>query len=203
MASPSLQHEKGNSDGFEEEGRAASKASHAGIIRIGFEGISQPHFVEHPCFSNSIETFPGSIMQLWAAARPAAVYDVALRVSCAAGCNSTCKAVAACSTAKSAIIGLRQTHPASPVCARSQTGCAGHIGLSVARSSGAQAHIQGDGPVDGLNHFAHRCPAAAVRNVKPACVTTLGVNQSRVRQGLQHLRKKTLRRIGGRGQVRK
>jgi hypothetical protein len=28
---------------FEEEGRSASKASHAGIIRIGFEGISQPH----------------------------------------------------------------------------------------------------------------------------------------------------------------
>jgi hypothetical protein len=29
---------------FEEKGRWASKASHAGIIRIGFEGISQPHF---------------------------------------------------------------------------------------------------------------------------------------------------------------
>jgi len=27
---------KGNSDRFEEEGRSASKASHAGIIRIGF-----------------------------------------------------------------------------------------------------------------------------------------------------------------------
>jgi hypothetical protein len=28
------------------------KTSHAGIIRIGFEGISQPHTrVEHPCFS--------------------------------------------------------------------------------------------------------------------------------------------------------
>jgi hypothetical protein len=36
----------------------ASKASHAGIIQIGFEGISQPHIVEHPCFNNSIETFP-------------------------------------------------------------------------------------------------------------------------------------------------
>ena len=41
---------------IEEEGRLASKASHAGIIRIGFEGISQPHFVEHPCFNTSIET---------------------------------------------------------------------------------------------------------------------------------------------------
>jgi len=29
-----------------------SETSHAGIIRIGFEGISQPHFVEHPCFNN-------------------------------------------------------------------------------------------------------------------------------------------------------
>jgi hypothetical protein len=28
------------------------ETSHAGIIRIGFEGISQPHFVEHPCFNN-------------------------------------------------------------------------------------------------------------------------------------------------------
>ena len=42
----------------EEEGRSDKKTSHAGIIRIGFEGISQPHTVEHPCFSNSIETFP-------------------------------------------------------------------------------------------------------------------------------------------------
>ena len=40
--------------------KAASlrKTSHAGIIRIGFEGISQPHFVEHPCFNNQIETLP-------------------------------------------------------------------------------------------------------------------------------------------------
>jgi hypothetical protein len=38
------------------EGQAASKTSHAGIIRIGFEGISQPHFVEHPCFNSPIET---------------------------------------------------------------------------------------------------------------------------------------------------
>ena len=49
---------------FNEEGRAASKASHAGIIRIGFEGISQPHFVEHPCFSNLIETLLGMKLQL-------------------------------------------------------------------------------------------------------------------------------------------
>ena len=41
---------------IEEVGRSATKASHAGIIRIGFEGISQPHFVEHPCFNNLIET---------------------------------------------------------------------------------------------------------------------------------------------------
>jgi hypothetical protein len=41
----------------EKEGRKASKTSHAGIIRIGFEGISQPHIVEHPCFNNLIETF--------------------------------------------------------------------------------------------------------------------------------------------------
>ena len=27
----------------EENGRSATKASHAGIIRIGFEGVSQPH----------------------------------------------------------------------------------------------------------------------------------------------------------------
>jgi hypothetical protein len=33
------------------------KASHAGIIRIGFEGISQPrNAAEHPCFNGSIET---------------------------------------------------------------------------------------------------------------------------------------------------
>src|SRR5258708_7944747 len=38
---------------FEVEGHLASKASHAGIIRIGFEGISQPHPVEHPCFNTS------------------------------------------------------------------------------------------------------------------------------------------------------
>jgi hypothetical protein len=63
MASP-LQHEKGELEWFKEEGRAASKASHAGIIRIGFEGISQPHFVEHPCFSNLIETLLGVKLQL-------------------------------------------------------------------------------------------------------------------------------------------
>ena len=33
----------------------ASETSHAGIIRIGFEGISQPRFAEHPCFNSSIE----------------------------------------------------------------------------------------------------------------------------------------------------
>jgi len=36
---------------IEEEGHLASETSHAGIIRIGFEGISQPHIVEHPCFN--------------------------------------------------------------------------------------------------------------------------------------------------------
>jgi hypothetical protein len=41
---------------LEEEGYLTSKASHAGIIRIGFEGISQPHIVEHPCFNKMIET---------------------------------------------------------------------------------------------------------------------------------------------------
>jgi len=35
---------------FEEEGPLASKASHAGIIRIGFEGISQPHPSGAPLF---------------------------------------------------------------------------------------------------------------------------------------------------------
>jgi hypothetical protein len=49
---------------FEEEGRSASKASHAGIIRIGFEGISQPHFVEHPCFNNLIETLLALKLQM-------------------------------------------------------------------------------------------------------------------------------------------
>ena len=43
---------------FEEEGCLNWKASHAGIIRIGFEGISQPHFVEHPCFNILIESLP-------------------------------------------------------------------------------------------------------------------------------------------------
>ncbi len=33
-----------------------SETSHAGIIRIGFEGISQPHQVEHPCFNSEIGT---------------------------------------------------------------------------------------------------------------------------------------------------
>jgi len=41
---------EGNSIGLKEEGRAASKTSHAGIIRIGFEGISQPHFCGAPLF---------------------------------------------------------------------------------------------------------------------------------------------------------
>jgi hypothetical protein len=49
---------------FEEEGRSASKASHAGIIRIGFEGISQPHLVEHPCFNNLIETLSAGVLQM-------------------------------------------------------------------------------------------------------------------------------------------
>jgi hypothetical protein len=44
------------------EGRIAArlkKASHAGIIRIGFEGISQPrNAAEHPCFNKPIETLP-------------------------------------------------------------------------------------------------------------------------------------------------
>jgi len=47
----------------EEEGRLAPETSHAGIIRIGFEGISQPHFVEHPCFNNLIETLTARFQQ--------------------------------------------------------------------------------------------------------------------------------------------
>jgi hypothetical protein len=46
----------------DEDCRSDSKTSHAGIIRIGFEGISQPHAQhfplnlnenagEHPCFN--------------------------------------------------------------------------------------------------------------------------------------------------------
>jgi hypothetical protein len=54
-----------NSLQFEEVGRSASKASHAGIIRIGFEGISQPHFVEHPCFNILIQTLPGRFCNPW------------------------------------------------------------------------------------------------------------------------------------------
>ena len=48
---------------FEEVSRLAPKASNAGIIRIGFEGISQPHIVEHPCFNNLIETLPACFLQ--------------------------------------------------------------------------------------------------------------------------------------------
>ena len=41
------------------------KASHAGIIRIGFEGISQPrNAAEHPCFNSSIETLRGGELQM-------------------------------------------------------------------------------------------------------------------------------------------
>jgi len=41
--------------------RFVSETSHAGIIRIGFEGISQPHQVEHPCFNSAIETLSAKI----------------------------------------------------------------------------------------------------------------------------------------------
>jgi hypothetical protein len=41
---------------FEKESCFASETSHAGIIRIGFEGIFSAPFVEHPCFNNQIET---------------------------------------------------------------------------------------------------------------------------------------------------
>ena len=54
---------------FEEEGRLAPETSHAGIIRIGFEGISQPHFVEHPCFNNLIETLTARFRQTGLARR--------------------------------------------------------------------------------------------------------------------------------------
>jgi hypothetical protein len=50
--------------GIEEEGCQNWKASHAGIIRIGFEGISQPHIVEHPCFNIFIGTLDGWICKL-------------------------------------------------------------------------------------------------------------------------------------------
>ena len=61
---PKLNETRGLTLIIEEEGRSASKASHAGIIRIGFEGISQPHFVEHPCFNNPIETLLASELQI-------------------------------------------------------------------------------------------------------------------------------------------
>ena len=41
------------------------KASHAGIIRIGFEGVfSAPQLVEHPCFNNTIETLQAGKEQM-------------------------------------------------------------------------------------------------------------------------------------------
>ena len=46
------------------------ETSHAGIIRIGFEGISQPHFVEHPCFIHLIETLRVRFCKSFAAAGP-------------------------------------------------------------------------------------------------------------------------------------
>jgi hypothetical protein len=48
----------------EEEGHSDRKTSHAGIIRIGFEGISQPHIVEHPCFVYTIETLLAGSLQM-------------------------------------------------------------------------------------------------------------------------------------------
>jgi hypothetical protein len=53
---------------FEEVGRSATKASHAGIIRIGFEGISQPHLVEHPCFNNLDWNTIESVLQAYSLA---------------------------------------------------------------------------------------------------------------------------------------
>jgi hypothetical protein len=46
------------------EGWFASETSHAGIIRIGFEGISQPRLSEHPCFNNLIETLSAPNLQI-------------------------------------------------------------------------------------------------------------------------------------------
>jgi hypothetical protein len=47
----------GDSMGWEKEGRSERKTSHAGIIRIGFEGISQPHVSRStPVSINIIET---------------------------------------------------------------------------------------------------------------------------------------------------
>jgi hypothetical protein len=65
---------------IEEEGRSASKTSHAGIIRIGFEGISQPHIVEHPCFNISIETLRARFGK-WGRDRAEAANNSAIRAN--------------------------------------------------------------------------------------------------------------------------
>src|ERR1035437_81288 len=53
---------------------ATSKTSHAGIIRIGFEGISQPRLSEHPCFNYMIETLPAQFLQIRAQSVPGAFH---------------------------------------------------------------------------------------------------------------------------------
>jgi hypothetical protein len=63
------------------------------------------------------------------------------------------------------------------------------------RIAGDQADIQADWAVNRFDHFKHRCRAAARRDLKAARLSAPRGDQPGVRQGLQDLGEKALRRI--------
>ena len=178
----------------------SEKTSHAGIIRIGFEGISQPH--------NAWST-PVSITRLKHYGRGVGKSRVHLLDGLMAGRIDEHLERAAPLAGRLSLAGepgrpLRQqwcrrerrAWPAGPRPNRMR----GTVRLSRAGPAGNHADVEADGAVDGLNHFKHRCRAATRRDAKAARLPAPRGDEPGARQGLQHLGEEAFRSARGLGQ---
>jgi len=182
------------------DGRTAArlkKASHAGIIRIGFEGISQPRNpAEHPCFNDSIETLRAGrrqmgraegvmnpVRQKWHFLPPFSAQnaekDGAQWQYFGVGsrphgrfCRSLGGAAAGgrggSSQRSDGGAGENRHHGLLRL---NPDRVRGAIRLAGAGPAGDEAEVKTDRAVDGLDHIAHGGRGAALRNVKTAQLT--------------------------------
>ena len=179
----------------------SEKTSHAGIIRIGFEGISQPHYAW---------STPVSITRLKHHGPANGKWELALADGLSPG-RFRRREMGSCDSRRT---GWPRQQRLAGHCGDSRAGEHGEHGLlgpypnrmrGAARFSWAgpalsETNVKADGAVDGLNHLTHRRRNAARRDAKPARLSAPRSKKPGARQGLQNLGEKALRSARSLGQ---
>ena len=138
--------------------------------------FSAPQLVEHPCFNSSIET-PRT--RAWQIASTAAMryarFRIAYRRTAFAGRRSAPTPEAAVPRPPrrrlgrhAAIDGARENLQHRPLCPAPRPGAPGSALFSRTIVPCTRQTFRQIAPVDGFNHFPHRCLAAARRNAEAA-----------------------------------